>query len=191
MARRALRPPSARQPARRRDYYVFVASEGNDRIALVRFGPDGARVERERKIGTNPTELAGPHGLYVSPDGKWYYVTTAHGTPNGALGSSRPRTTTQAGRVELGRFPATVQVSPDGHYAWVVNFNLYGDMVPSSVSVVYDRRDAGGAPHPDLRDAARLAALAGWHPAILGLHDERRAGRDRRGQHGVSRGPSC
>jgi DNA-binding beta-propeller fold protein YncE len=29
-----------------------------------------------------------------------------------------------------------VQVSPDGHYAYVVNFNLHGDMVPSSVSIV-------------------------------------------------------
>ena len=120
-----------------KNYYVFVASEGNDRIALVRFGPEGARVERERKIGTNPTELAGPHGLYVSPDGKWYYVTTAHGTPNGALWKFSTETDEQAGRVELGRFPATVQISPDGHYAWVVNFNLYGDMVPSSVSVVW------------------------------------------------------
>ena len=120
-----------------RDYLVFVASEGNDRIALVRYGPGGARVERERKIGTNPSELVGPHGLYVSPDGKWYYVSTAHGTPNGALWKFSTETDEQAGRVELGRFPATLQVAPGGHYAWVVNFNLYGDMVPSSVSVVY------------------------------------------------------
>jgi DNA-binding beta-propeller fold protein YncE len=120
-----------------RDYLVFVASEGNDRIALVRYGPAGARVERDRKIGTNPTELVGPHGIYVSPDGRWYYVTTAHGAPNGALWKFSTETGEQAGRVELGRFPATLQVSPDGHYAWVVNFNLYGDMVPSSVSVVW------------------------------------------------------
>jgi DNA-binding beta-propeller fold protein YncE len=119
------------------DYLVFVASEGNDRIALVRFGPGGARVEREQKIGTNPTELVGPHGLFVSPDREWYYVTTAHGAPNGALWKFSTESGEQAGRVELGRFPATVQVAPNGHYAWVVNFNLYGDMVPSSVSVVY------------------------------------------------------
>jgi DNA-binding beta-propeller fold protein YncE len=119
------------------DYLVFVASEGNDRIALVRYGPGGARVERERKIGTNPSELAGPHGLYVSPDGGWYYVSTAHGTPNGALWKFSTATDEQVGRVELGRFPATVQISPDGQFAWVVNFNLYGGMVPSSVSVVY------------------------------------------------------
>ncbi len=67
------------------DYLVFVASEGNDQIALVRFGPKGARVERVHQIGTNRTELVGPHGIAVSPDGLWYYVTTAHGTPNGAM----------------------------------------------------------------------------------------------------------
>jgi DNA-binding beta-propeller fold protein YncE len=116
---------------------VFVASEGNDRIALVRFGQGRARVEQQRKIGINPTELVGPHGLYVSPDGRWYYVSTAHGTPNGALWKFSTATGEQAGRVELGLFPATVQVAPNGHFAWVVNFNLYGEMAPSSVSVVY------------------------------------------------------
>jgi DNA-binding beta-propeller fold protein YncE len=120
-----------------RDYLVFVASEGNDQISLIRFGPKGARIERQRQIGSNPTELVGPHGLYVSPDGLWYYVTTAHGAPNGSLWKFSTADDKQAGRVELGRFPATVQVAPNGHYAWVVNFNLYGDMVPSSVSVIY------------------------------------------------------
>ncbi len=120
-----------------RNYFVFVASEGNDRIALVRFGPAGVKIERQRQIGTNPTELAGPHGLFVSPDGNWYYVSTAHGTPNGTLYKFSTRNDAQAGRVTLGLFPATLQVAPGGHYAWVVNFNLYGDMVPSSVSVVY------------------------------------------------------
>lgn len=131
-------PTAATAPtAPDRDYLVFVASEGNDQISLVRYGPSGARVEREQRIGTNPSELVGPHGLYVSPDARWYYVSTAHGTPNGALWKFSTETGEQAGRVELGRFPATVQIAPGGHYAWVVNFNLYGDMVPSSVSVVY------------------------------------------------------
>ena len=120
-----------------RDYLVFVASEGNDQISLVRFGPAGARVERTHTLGTNRTELVGPHGLAVSPDGKWYYVTTAHGMPNGALWKFSTANDEQTGRTELGLFPATIQLAPGGHYAWVVNFNLYGDMVPSTVSVVY------------------------------------------------------
>jgi DNA-binding beta-propeller fold protein YncE len=129
--------PAATPAPPDRDYLVFVASEGNDRIALVRFGPGGARVERERRIGPNPTELVGPHGLSVSPDGRWYYVTTAHGTPDGALWKFSTDDDRQEGMVTLGRFPATLQVAPGGHYAWTVNFNLYGDMVPSSVSVVW------------------------------------------------------
>jgi DNA-binding beta-propeller fold protein YncE len=40
------------------------------------------------------------------------------------------------GHVALGMFPATVQFTPDGEFAFVVNFNLHGDRVPSSVSVV-------------------------------------------------------
>ena len=118
-------------------YFVFVASEGNDRIALVSFGPNGARVERERRIGLNPTELLGPHGVALSPDGKYYYVTTAHGTPFGALWKYTTDRDSLVGKVDLGAFPATLQVSPDGAYVYVVNFNLYGDPVPSSVSVVY------------------------------------------------------
>ena len=120
-----------------RDYLVFVASEGNDQISLVRFGPAGARVERRNTMGTNRTELVGPHGLAVSPDGKWYYVTTAHGMPNGAIWKFSTENDEQTGRTELGRFPATIQLAPGGNYAWVVNFNLYGEMVPSTVSVVY------------------------------------------------------
>jgi DNA-binding beta-propeller fold protein YncE len=126
---------SAAPPAR--EYRLLVASEGNDEVALVSYGPAGPKVERKRKVGSNPTELAGPHGVAVSPDGRFYYVTTAHGMPNGALYKYATATDEQLGRVELGLFPATVQVAPGGHYVWVVNFNLYGEHVPSSVSVVY------------------------------------------------------
>jgi DNA-binding beta-propeller fold protein YncE len=40
------------------------------------------------------------------------------------------------GKARLGLFPATMDASPDGNFLYVVNFNLHGDMVPSSVSVV-------------------------------------------------------
>lgn len=118
-------------------YLAFVASEGNDHIALVRWGPNGATVDRDHRIGLNPTELLGPHGIAVSPDGNYYYVTTAHGTPFGALWKFTTDRDSLIGKVQLGAFPATVQVSPDGAYVYAVNFNLYGDPVRSSVSVVY------------------------------------------------------
>src|SRR5262245_43333175 len=119
-----------------RDYLVFVASEATDQIALIRFGPAGARVERTRDVGFNPAEPDGPHGLFVAPGGQSYFVSTAHGAPNGSLWKFSTVGDTALGHVELGMFPASLQVSPDGHYVYVVNFNLYGDPVPSSVSVV-------------------------------------------------------
>jgi DNA-binding beta-propeller fold protein YncE len=93
-------------------------------------------VERRHDIGLNRADPDGPHGVAVSPDGRHYYVTTGHGTPNGYLWKYSTADHSVVGRVELGLFPASLQVSPDGLYAYVVNFNLHGDMVPSAVSVV-------------------------------------------------------
>jgi DNA-binding beta-propeller fold protein YncE len=118
------------------DYYVFAAAEGNDQIYLIRFGPGGIHVERTSTTGIMPTDVDGPHGVAMSPDGKFYYVTTAHGTPFGYLWKYATANDSLAGRVMLGNFPATAQVTPDGSFIYVVNFNLYGEMVPSSMSIV-------------------------------------------------------
>jgi DNA-binding beta-propeller fold protein YncE len=128
--------PGGRLAAPDRDYLVLVAAEAIDEVSLVRFGPAGARVERRHDIGLNRADPDGPHGVAVSPDGRHYYVTTGHGTPNGYLWKYSTADHSVVGRVELGLFPASLQVSPDGLYAYVVNFNLHGDMVPSAVSVV-------------------------------------------------------
>lgn len=119
-------------------YWVYVGAESADRIYRVRFSPDGAEVEKATAIGELPTEMEGPHGLAVSADKRHLYMTTAHGIPDGKLWkfAAGPDTLVAAPTL-LGRFPATVDLTPDGLYAFVVNFNLHGDMVPSSVSVVY------------------------------------------------------
>jgi DNA-binding beta-propeller fold protein YncE len=126
---RAQRPPE-------QDYLVYVLSESADRIALVRFGPQGARVERDFDTGSMPTDIDGPHGIAVSPDKQFYYVSLAHGRPNGSVWKYRTADNTVVARVPLGLFPATMDLTPDGKFLYVVNFNLHGDMVPSSVSVV-------------------------------------------------------
>ena len=118
------------------DYLVYVLSESADRIALVRFGPKGARVDHDLETGSMPTDIDGPHGIAISPDKQFYYVSLAHGRPNGSVWKYRTADDSVVGRTPLGLFPATMDLTPDGQFLYVVNFNLHGDMVPSSVSVV-------------------------------------------------------
>src|SRR5688572_18542669 len=123
-----------------RDYTVLVASEAVNRITRLTFGPGGgptfAKVEGTTTVGITPVDPDGPHGLALTPDGRHYFVTTAHGVPFGSLWKMDARTNQSVGRVELGNFPASLQVTPDGGFVYVVNFNLHGEMVPSNVSVV-------------------------------------------------------
>ena len=142
-ATRSVQTAGAAQPAvpaspapPTQDYLVFVASEATDEITLIRFGPGGARVERKTTVGVMLTDPDGPHGLGVAPDGRHYYVSTAHGTPFGRLWKISAQTDEPVAQTTLGNFPASLQVSPNGLFAYVVNFNLHGEMVPSSVSVV-------------------------------------------------------
>ncbi len=149
---------SGQLQAPEKDYLVLVASEGNDRISLVRFGRAGASVDHVSRIGRNPTEPVGPHGLGVSPDGRYYYVSTAHGFPNGDLWKFTTAGDSLKGRVTLGLFPATLQISPDGLFAYVVNFAVYSEMKPSSVSVVYA---------DDMAEVARITTCTMPHGSRL------------------------
>ena len=120
-----------------KDYFVYLVCEGADKIAVVRFGPDGAKVDHMLHTGMMPGgDISGPHGIIMSPDRQFYYVTIAHGRPYGQALKYRTKDDAVVGQVTLGFFPATVDVTPDGSFLYEVNFNLHGDMVPSSVSVV-------------------------------------------------------
>ena len=118
------------------DYLVIVVCESADKIAIVRFSPAGARVEREIVTGAMPSDIDAPHGVIVSPDNESYYVSLGHGRPFGWAWKYSVKDDSVKGRASLGMFPATMDITPDGNFLFVVNFNLHGDMVPSSVSVV-------------------------------------------------------
>ena len=119
-----------------REYRAYVASEAADVISVVRFGPQGLTLERTLPTGLMPNDIDGPHGVAMSPDGRSYFVSLAHGQPFGSVWKYSVADDTVLGQVTLGMFPATMQVTPDGEFLYVVNFNLHGDRVPSSVSVV-------------------------------------------------------
>lgn len=142
----------AQAPAAR--YWVYVANESSDLVSLVRFGPEGAVLEKDVPVGIMPADLDGAHGLDVAPDGRHYYVSLAHGTPFGKLWKFRTGTDELEDSTTLGLFPASIGLTPDGTLGFVVNFNLHGDPVPSSVSAVF---------LPMMREVARIQTCVRPH----------------------------
>jgi DNA-binding beta-propeller fold protein YncE len=118
------------------NYWVKLVCEASDRIATVRYGPDGAKLEKTTETRILQADVSGPHGIAFSPDRKNFYVSIGHGRPFGTAVKYTSDDDRVVGQVGLGLFPATADVSPDGNFLYVVNFNLHGDPVPSSVSVV-------------------------------------------------------
>lgn len=135
-AGQASKQEAAQQQSAKQDYLVYVVCESADKIALIRFGQQGAKVDKLIETGSMPSDIDGPHGVVVSPDKQFYYVSLGHGRPYGSVWKYSTKDNSVLGQVTLGFFPATMDVSPDGGLLYVVNFNLHGDMVASSVSVV-------------------------------------------------------
>jgi len=119
-----------------KEYSVYVLSEAADKISLVRFGPEGIRIDHQIDTGDMPVDIDGPHGIVISPDRQFYFVSIAHGRPFGTVWKYSTKDDAVLGKTTLGYFPATMDITPDGNFLFVVNFNLHGDMVPSTVSVV-------------------------------------------------------
>src|SRR6266481_4642254 len=87
-----------------------------------------------------------------------HLVSIAHGQPFGSLWKYAAGNDKVLGRVTLGMFPATLDLSPDGDFAYVVNFNLHGDMIPSTVSVIAT---------DDMTEIARIQTCAMPHGSRL------------------------
>ena len=128
---------SASPSAPSQDYLVYVVCESADKVVLLRFGPKGIKIERQTRIGLLPMgDINGPHGIAVSPDKEYVYVSLGHGQPNGSAWKLKAGTDDVVRYTPLGLFPATMDISRDGEFIYVANANFHGDMVPSSISVV-------------------------------------------------------
>lgn len=123
--------------AHAQSYRAYVAAESEDEVAVLEFTPgDGLAVEKVIRVGRWPAEIEGPHGMFFDPSGEYWYLTLGHGFPNGYLLKYETGPDTVVAATELGFFPATISLTPDGVLAFAVNSNFYGDHVPSTVSVV-------------------------------------------------------
>lgn len=156
------------------DYYVYVTAESEDEVSLVKFDGKKAETIKNIPVGVWPAEIEGPHGITVDPKGEYWYLSLAHGNPYGRLFKYKTGTDELVGSVELGLFPASMQISPVTGLLYCVNFNLHGDMVPSTVSVVdvetmteLDQITTGAMPH-----GSRLSADGMKHYSVAMMSGE-------------------
>lgn len=119
-------------------YQVYVAAESDDVVQRVSFEANTSQgwIDANISVGKLPTETEGPHGLTLSPDKKHWFVTIAHGNPYGYLAKYSTETHKLEGMVDLGLFPASMEISEFTGLLYAVNFNLHGEMEPSSMMVV-------------------------------------------------------
>ncbi len=143
-------------PQAQSTYTFYVAAESDDFVEKIEFGPGGLRLLKSIEVGSWPTEIEGPHGLAVSPDGEYWYLSLAHGQPGpfGTVVKYATEDDAWLGEVPVGMFPATMAISPSIGLLYVANFNLHGLPEPSSISVVdpesmseVGRVDVGVMPH--------------------------------------------
>src|ERR1041385_2950641 len=128
-------PPAPSAPT---PYTLYVSSESGDIVTRIEVGPGGWRKVREVPVGVLPTDIDGPHNVAVSADGRFWYVSIAHGTPYGSVWKFSTDTDSLLGRVQVGAFPTTVGLSPDGGWAWVPNSDFHGDRGGvNTVSAIY------------------------------------------------------
>jgi len=135
-------------------YSAYVASESDDEVALVQFDGEALTVAETVSVGSLPVETEGAHGMTVAPDGEHWFVSIAHGKPYGRVVKYATDTNKKVGAAEVGMFPATMEISEVTGLLYVVNFNLHGEMEPSTVSVVdpatmteVDQIETGVMPH--------------------------------------------
>lgn len=140
---------------------VLVGLESEDAVAVV--DPAAGTVVRKIPVGISGEDVEGVHALTVSPDGRHYYLAIAHGWPNGSVWKITTAEDSLAGRANVGLFPATMALTPDGTWLFVANYNLHGDPALDTVSAVHT---------PTMTEVARIPVCTKPH-GMVASHDGR------------------
>ncbi len=138
---------------------VLVGLESEDAVAVV--DAAAGTIVRKIPVGISGEDVEGVHALTVSPDGRFYYLAIAHGWPNGSVWKLTTAQDSLAGRTNVGLFPATMAITPDGTWLFVANYNLHGDPALDTVSAVHT---------PTMTEVARIPVCIKPH-GMVASHD--------------------
>ena len=108
-------------------YRILVASESGDMVTQLTWDGTTLKTVKVVPVGIMPADIDGAHNVTVSPDGKYWYVTIAHGTPHGTLWKMAAGSDSVVAKAPVEMFPTTISLTPDGDLAFVANSDFHGD----------------------------------------------------------------
>ncbi|HYO45176.1 MAG TPA: hypothetical protein VEY33_00590 [Gemmatimonadota bacterium] len=140
-------------------HVLFVGLESEDAVAVV--DPEAGVVLKKIPVGISTEDIEGVHALTTSPDGRYYYLSIAHGWPYGSVWKMTTAKDSLVARTNVGLFPATMAITPDGTWLFVANYNLHGDPALDSVSAVHT---------PTMTEVAQIPVCTKPH-GMVASHD--------------------
>jgi YVTN family beta-propeller protein len=117
-------------------YRILVSSESGDIVTQLAWTGTALTTVKVVPVGVMPVDIDGPHNVAISPDGRYWYVTIAHGTPFGTLWKMAVDGDTVVGKAPLEMFPTTIGLTPDGDLAFVANSDFHGDHPRTNVVTI-------------------------------------------------------
>ena len=147
-------------------YYVYVAAESDDTVSVLKF--DGKEIQETDRVsvGVMPTENEGPHGITIDPSGKYWYLTLAHGSPNGSV--------VKTAGIDINTFSGPANVFDSEQDALDALFN--NKISKGEVVVIRNEGPKGG---PGMREMLQITAAikgAGLGKDVLLITDGRFSG---------------
>jgi len=140
-------------------HVLFVGLESEDAVAVV--DPAAGVVLKKIPVGISTEDIEGVHALATSPDGRYYYLSIAHGWPYGSVWKMTTEKDSLVARTNVGLFPATIAMTPDGTWLFVANYNLHGDPALDTVSAVHT---------PTMTEVAQIPVCTKPH-GMVASHD--------------------
>jgi len=144
---------------------LYVTSGLTDEV--LRIDPSDGTVLRRIPTERRRDEVDEPHAVAISPDGRYWYVSVAHGEPT--LWKYEVTGDRLVGRVTLPTAGAArIGITPDGARAFVPDYDRSQPLVPSRVAVV-DLSDlsvvaapvvCAGPHHAEVNPSGDLVAVA-------------------------------
>lgn len=125
---------------------AYVTNQGEDLVAVI--ATQNNLVTRLIPVGDSP-RLDVPHNIIVDAQSKYWYVTLIE---QGQVWKFDVATDTLVGKVQAGRSPANVVISPDGSKAFVTNWEIFSDgravqVIDTNTMTVIRELRVGFAPH--------------------------------------------